>query len=60
MLKAMLERKVGHLNNAEFAIICEITTDDIKFNRTSFGKYSNLEYVLGVAERSAALFRRCA
>lgn len=60
MLKAMLERRVGHLSNAEFAVVMEIVTDDIKFNRTSFKKYTSLEYLLNIAERSSTIFKRCA
>ncbi|WP_102400176.1 hypothetical protein [Haloimpatiens massiliensis] len=60
MLKTILERRVGHLSNAEFAVIMQITTDDIKFNRISFKKCSSLDYVLDVAERSAHIFKKCA
>lgn len=61
MLKAMLERKIKQtLTEAEFEIICEITTDDIKFNRISFKKHTSLDYVLDIAVRSASIFKRCA
>lgn len=60
MLRKELERRVGQLSNTEFAIICEIATDDIKFNRVSFEKCTSLECVLNIAERSAGVFRRCA
>lgn len=60
MLRTMLERRVGHLSNAEFEIIMEIVTDDIKFNRVSFKKRTSLEYVLDIAERSTSIFKRCA
>ena len=61
MLKKLLESKIGQvLTDAEFAIISEIVTDDIKFNRISFAKRTNLEYVLNIAERSVAVLKKCA
>lgn len=60
MLRAMLEKKVGHLSNAEFEIIMEIATDDIKFNRVSFKKLTKLDYVLDIAIKSTYIFRKCA
>lgn len=60
MIKTMLERRIGHLSNAEFAVIMQITDDDIKFNRVSFGKCTSLDYVLNIAERSVNVLRRCA
>lgn len=56
----MLERRIGHLSNAEFAIIAEIVTDDIKFNRVGFKKCTSLDYVLDIAIKSASIFKRCA
>lgn len=60
MLRKALERRVGHLSNAEFAVIMEIVTDDLKFNRVNFGKCTSLDYVLDISEGSAGVFRRCA
>jgi hypothetical protein len=60
MLKQMLEARVGHLSNAEFAIVMEIATDDIKFNHISFKKKTILDYVLQLAVRSATVFKKCA
>ncbi|MCY6957922.1 hypothetical protein [Clostridium brassicae] len=60
MLRAMLERRVGHLSNDEFEIICEMTTEDIKFNRIRFKKCTSLAYILDIAERSAYVLKRCA
>lgn len=61
MSKELLENAIGQaLTDLEFAIILEITTDDIKFNRISFKKYSNLAYVLDIATKSAEIFKRCA
>ncbi|KYH35869.1 hypothetical protein CLTEP_02620 [Clostridium tepidiprofundi DSM 19306] len=60
MLKQLLERRIGHLSNAEFAVIMQITEDDIKFNRVSFKKHTDLEYVLDIAVRSVKLLRKCA
>ncbi|MBA4509167.1 hypothetical protein H1057_14120 [Clostridium sporogenes] len=60
MLKKLLEERGINLTKEEFAIICEITTDDIKFNRINFKKCTSLEHVLDVAIRSADIFKRCA
>lgn len=60
MLREKLEGRVGQLSNEEFAVIMQITEDDIKFNRIGFGKCTSLEYVLDIAERSAVVFRKCA
>jgi hypothetical protein len=60
MLRKALENRVGHLSNAEFAIISEIVTDDLMFNRVNFKKYSNLAYVLDIAVRCAIVFKKCA
>lgn len=61
MSKKLIEQIVGQvITDAEFAIIMEIATDDIKFNRISFKKYTSLNYVLGIAAKSAEIFKRCA
>ena len=59
LLKASLEGRVGKLSDAEFETVMEMTTDDLKFNRVSFGKSTNLNYVLDIAVRSAEIFKRC-
>lgn len=58
MLKKLLEERGINLTEAEFAIICEITTNDIKFNRLSFKKCTSLDYVLSIAIRSADIFKK--
>lgn len=60
MLKTKLETLVGPISEAEFAVICEIVTDDIKFNRISFKKCTYLSDVLDIAVRGAYIFRKCA
>ncbi|NEZ74291.1 hypothetical protein EXM56_02785 [Clostridium botulinum] len=60
MLKKLLEERGINLTKVEFAIICEITTDNIKFNRVSLRKCTSLDYVLDIAIRSASIFKRCA
>lgn len=60
MLKKALENRVGHLSNAEFAIIAEIVTDDLMFNRVHFKKLTNLNYVLDIAVRCSEVFRKSA
>ncbi|AUN22286.1 hypothetical protein RSJ22_12910 [Clostridium botulinum] len=60
MFKKLLEERGINLTKAEFAIICEITTDNIKFNRINFNKRTSLNYVLYIAARSSDIFKRCA
>lgn len=59
MLRKKLESRVGYLSNEDFAIVCKITTDDLKFNRVNFKKSTNLKYVLDIAVRSAQIFKSC-
>ena len=58
MLRKLLEQKGTKLTDSEFATVMEMTTDDIKFNNTTFGKKTSLIEVLDVAERSADIVRR--
>ena len=60
MVRKKLEAIVGHLSNEEFAIVCEIATDDLKFNRVRFGKCTSLGYVISIAARCAEVFKKCA
>jgi len=60
MVRKILERSVGVLTDSQFAIVCEIATDDIKFNRINFKKYSNLDYVMEIAVRSSIVFNKSA
>lgn len=60
MLRKLLEKRGIYLTNEEFEIVMQITEDDIKFNRISFKKCTSLNYILDIAERSVAVFRRCA
>lgn len=60
MVRKALENRVGVLTNEEFAIVCEITSDDLKFNRVSFKKCTSLNYVLDIAVRAAEVFKKCA
>ena len=47
------------LDNIEFKAVMEMTTEDIKFNRTNFGKRTSLKDVINIAEKSATALRRC-
>ncbi|HDK7158445.1 TPA: hypothetical protein PTV43_003652 [Clostridium botulinum] len=60
MLRKLLKERGINLTKEEFAIVAEITTDDIKFNRFSFRKRTSLDCVLDIAIRSASIFKRCA
>lgn len=60
MLRKLLKERGINLTKAEFAVVAEIVTDDIKFNRINFKKCTSLNYVLDIAVRSASIFKRCA
>lgn len=60
MIRQALESKGIHLSNSEFAIVLKMVTDDIKFNRVSFKKRTNLNCVLDIAVASAAVLKKCA
>ncbi|MBU3146606.1 hypothetical protein [Clostridium sp. CF012] len=61
MSKKLIEQMIGQpITDSEFKIIMEIATDDIKFNRINFKKYTNLNYVLDIAAKGAEIFKRCA
>jgi len=59
MLRKALENRVGHLSNAEFAIIAQIATDDLMFNRVKFKKLTHLNYVVDIAVKCSEVFKRC-
>jgi hypothetical protein len=60
MLRKQLADKGYVLTNEEFAVVAEIVTDDIKFNRTSFKKRTNINEVVELATRTINVLRRCA
>lgn len=57
MLKGLLADL--NLDNTEYKAVLQMTTEDIKFNRTSFGKKTSLQDVVSIAEKSAVALRRC-
>jgi hypothetical protein len=59
MLRKALENRSGPLSNTEFAIVCEITGDDLKANRVKFKKCTSLDYVLDIAVRATKIFKNC-
>ncbi|MBN3403560.1 hypothetical protein EXN54_19495 [Clostridium botulinum] len=60
MLRKLLKERGINLTKAEFGIVMEIVTDDIKFNRINFKKCTSLDCVLDIAIRSADIFKKCA
>jgi len=57
MLKGLLSNL--NLDNTEFETVMEMTTEDIKFNRTNFGKRTSLKEAISIAEKSVIALRRC-
>ncbi|WP_461206886.1 hypothetical protein [Clostridium sp. DL1XJH146] len=60
MLRKLIENVTGELNDNEFATVCEMVTDDIKFNRIKFNKRTSSSEMLAIAERSVNVIKRCA
>lgn len=59
MLKKLLEKRIGQtLTGEEFAYICIMATDDIKFNRIGFKKRTSLDCALDIVEISANVHRK--
>jgi hypothetical protein len=59
MLRKALESRTGNLTNAEFAIVCEIATCELKTNRINFSKCTSFNYVLDLAVRTSKIFKSC-
>lgn len=59
MLKKLLEQRGTRLTKEEFETICEMVTDDIKFNRIGFKKCTNLNEILKIIERSINVLKSC-
>ena len=48
----MIREMLPDMTDEEFREVMEITTDDIRENRTKFGKETDLEEMLAIAKRS--------
>jgi hypothetical protein len=59
MIRQALETKNIHLSNSEFAVVMEIVTDHIKFNRIGFRKKTSMKEVISISEKSVTALRRC-
>ena len=55
----MIRELLPDMTNKEFREVMEITTDDIRENRTKFGKETDLEEMLAIAKRSLKVLRKC-
>lgn len=55
----MIRDMLPDMTNEEFREVMEITTDDIRENRTKFGKETDLEEMLTIAKRSLRVLRKC-
>lgn len=60
MFKKLLEEMGINLTKAEFEVVMEITTDNIKFNRINFNKCTSLNYVLDSVVKNSSVFKRYA
>lgn len=59
MFEKALAKKGIHLSKQQLAVVLEIVTDDIKFNRISFKKRTSFDYVVDIAAKSATVLGRC-
>jgi len=59
MIKKLLQDNGIITNDLEFKEVMDIVTDDIKFNRISFGKKTNKIELIEIARRSLNTLRRC-
>ena len=55
----MIRDMLPDMTDTEFREVMEITTDDIRENRTKFGKETDLEEMLAIATRSLKVLRKC-
>ena len=55
----MIREMLPDMTDEEFREVMEITTDDIRENRTKFGKETDLEEMLAIAKRSLKVLRKC-
>ena len=55
----MIRELLPDMTDEEFREVMEITTDDIRENRTKFGKETDLEEMLAIAKRSLKVLRKC-
>ena len=55
----MIRELLPDMTDEEFREVMEITTDDIRKNRTKFGKETDLEEMLAIAKRSLKVLRKC-
>ena len=55
----MIRELLPDMTDEEFREVMEITTDDIRENRTKFGKETDLEEMLAIAKRSLKVLRQC-
>lgn len=59
MLFSFLQELRNNTNDKEFKEILKITSDDIKFNRVSFGKTTSQEEFINICQRSYKALRVC-
>jgi hypothetical protein len=48
MLREMIENRIGKIDDDTFEMALDMATDDIKFNRISFGKRTSLSKALEI------------
>ena len=59
MLFNYLKSLKNSTNDKDFKEILKITSDDIKFNRVSFGKTTSQEEFINICQRSYKALRAC-
>lgn len=58
MLRTILELSSGPMSDTEFAEVMELATSDIKINRVSFGKRTNIHDAVDIAAGCLVVLQR--
>jgi hypothetical protein len=59
LLRKVLEKEGFKLTEAEFAIVMEIATEDIKFNKINFHRRTTSKEVKNLISSCASVFTKC-
>jgi hypothetical protein len=58
MIRALLEKKYGTLQEWEYSLAMDMATQDIVANRRRFNKKSTLQYTVGIVEASVEMIKK--
>jgi hypothetical protein len=58
MIRSIVESEYGKLSDHEFWAICDMADKDIKVNRLSFGRRTNMNYLLFALKTCAGIVKK--